>query len=303
MNKTKGLIAATYTPMLRDESLNLDLIPEYINYLQNNKVNGAFINGTTGDFASMSVKERKDVLDSWAEHKPKDFILFNHVGHTSLKVAKELAEHSKGKVDAIAALSPFYFKLPSIEHLVEYCAQIASVVPELPFYYYHIPILSGSAFSMELFLQTVGDQIPNLAGIKYSNLDLEDLSKCIQMDGGKYDILFGVDEALVDSLDVKTTAWVGSTYNHIPRLYEEIMDAYQRGQKDKADELQKLSIDFVQVLDEYGGYSGSAKSIMKLMGLDCGPSRFPHTTLNEKSILEIKTIFEQKGIIDYLAKR
>ena len=48
----KNLIAATYTPLKEDGSLNLELINKYSTFLKDNNVAGTFVNGSTGDFAS-----------------------------------------------------------------------------------------------------------------------------------------------------------------------------------------------------------------------------------------------------------
>ena len=83
----KNLIAATYTPMHKDGSLNLELIQAYGQFLKANKIAGAFSNGSTGDFVSLSTYERKQVVEAWSKNKPTDFYLTNHVGHTNLKEA------------------------------------------------------------------------------------------------------------------------------------------------------------------------------------------------------------------------
>ena len=63
----------------------------YADFLQANNVAGAFVNGSTGDFVSLSTQERKDIIEAWAENKRDDFFLTNHVGRTNLKEAQELA--------------------------------------------------------------------------------------------------------------------------------------------------------------------------------------------------------------------
>src|SRR5690606_786921 len=121
----KNLIAATYAPMFKDGSLNLEIIKPYGEFLKSNKVAGAFVNGSTGDFVSLSTDERKKITEAWSKNRPSDFHLVCHVGHNNLREAKELAFHAKGKVDGIAALAPHYFRLNSLERLLEYCSEIA----------------------------------------------------------------------------------------------------------------------------------------------------------------------------------
>lgn len=297
-----GLIAATYAPMNKDTSLNLDVIPQYGQFLKNNKVNGAFVNGSTGDFASLTLQERKEIITAWAQNKPKDFFVVDHVGHSSLKIAKELAKNSSDKADAIAALAPYYFRLGDINKLVEYCKEIASCAPNTPFYYYHIPVLTGANFSMKRFLELATPQIPNLVGIKFTNNDLIDYKYSKDFDNGSQNILFGFDEIFLSSLPFGADGWVGSTYNHLAPLYHSILEAFNNNDHELAARLQKKSMKFVDVLNAKGGFNGAAKSFMQVLGIDCGPSRFPHATLTAQKLKQAEKELTDLGIINYTSK-
>ncbi len=296
-----NLIAATYAPMNQDGSLNTGIIKKYSQFLINNKVDGVFMNGSTGDFASLSSEERKEITLAWSQNKSSNLYLIDHVGSTSLKVAKELASYASDKVDAIAVLAPFYFKLNTVEKLVTYCKEIAACAPNLPFYYYHIPILSGANLNMVDFLKMASKEIPNLAGIKFTNNNLIDYLHCKNFENGKYNILFGFDEIFLASLPLGATGWVGSTYNHIAPLYYKIKELFEAGNMKEAAELQTKAIRFVEILDSKGGFNGVAKGFMKTLGIDCGPSRFPHTTLTDKDYVEIKHELDKIGVSRFLS--
>ncbi len=299
----KDLIAATYAPMLPDGGLNLDIVRQYGQFLKSNKVTGAFVNGSTGDFVSLNTIERKQLIEAWSKNKPKDFFLTNHVGHSNLREAKELAAHSEGLVDAICALPPSYFKPKTLESLLFYCSEIASSAPSIPFYYYHIPLLTGVDFPMIDFLKLAVKTIPNFGGIKYSKYNPSDFAKCLHFNQGSQNILFGVDENLVSSLPLGATGWVGSTYNHLAPLYYEIISSYKNGNEQKANELQEKAVFFVETLDKISGFNGAGKSFMRLFGLDMGPSRFPHNTMtNEQLNIAIQTL-DKKGILPYFGQR
>ena len=112
--KIDNLIAATYAPMNQNGSLNTSVIKKYSQFLINNKVEGIFMNGSTGDFVSLSTEERKEITLAWSQAKSSNLYLIDHVGDPSLKVSKELATNASDKVDAIAVLAPYYFKLNRI---------------------------------------------------------------------------------------------------------------------------------------------------------------------------------------------
>lgn len=300
MEKIKGLIAATYAPLDDNGNINTIIIKDYTYFLISNAVSGAFINGSTGDFTSLSTKERKQITLAWSQAKSKDLYLIDHVGHTNLREAKELAMYAADKVDAIAAIAPFYFKLTNIDKLVAYCKEIAASAPNLPFFYYHIPVLSGANFTMDAFLKKAKNQIPNLAGVKFTNNNLIDYQHSKKVANGKYNLLFGFDELFLNSLSVGATGWVGSTYNQIAPLYLKIKESFEQGDMKKAAELQYKAIRFVEILDSKGGYNGVAKSFMKKLGLNCGASRFPHNTLNDYELNEVYSLLQKESIADYV---
>ena len=83
--KLQGLIAAPFTPMHKDGSLNLSIIPSYYNLLKENSVNGAFICGSTGEGVSMSVTEKKAVavaiVKIWHYMQGKLALMLFHLRH------------------------------------------------------------------------------------------------------------------------------------------------------------------------------------------------------------------------------
>lgn len=300
--KIKNLIAATYAPMYGDGSLNTERIKDYSQFLINNKVSGVFMNGSTGDFASLSTAERKQITLTWSQNKSEDLYLIDHVGHTNLHEAKELAEYAADKVDAIAVIAPYYFRLNTIEKLVQYCKEIAASAPNIPFYYYHIPVLSGAHLNMGEFLKKAEHEIPNLVGIKFTNNNLIDYQHCKKISNGKYNILFGYDELFINSLPIGGTGWVGSTYNHLAPLYYKIKSLFEKGKMDEASELQIKAIKFVEILDSKGGFNGVGKGFMRVLGIDCGPSRFPHTTLTDDDYKIIKEELDAIGLAEMFSK-
>ncbi|HLO36907.1 MAG TPA: dihydrodipicolinate synthase family protein, partial [Lacibacter sp.] len=111
MNRTylEGLIAAPFTPMHKDGSLNLAVIPSYYEMLKANGVKGAFICGSTGEGVSLSLNEKKAVAEAWAAvaKDDHDFIVMPLLGGTCMADCKELALHAKEiGLNAISFTSP-----------------------------------------------------------------------------------------------------------------------------------------------------------------------------------------------------
>ena len=279
----QGLIAAPFTPMDKNGELNLNLISEYYQFLKKNKVTGVFISGSTGEGVSMSLVEKKSVAKAWADatnHDP-DFKVMTLLGGTSITDCIELAKYAQQVgLYAVSFTAPFYFKPADVSVLAACCKEIADSVPNMPFYYYHIPVLNGVGFPMIELLKNVDGKISNFAGIKYTHEDFMDFLSCLHFQNGKYDMLWGRDENMLAALAVGAKGAVGSTFNYAAPLYYDLIDAFNKNDLKKAQALQQLSIDMITLLGKYGGIA-TGKAYMKLAGLDCGGFRLPVKNMDE----------------------
>ena len=293
----QGLIAAPFTPMHSDGSLNPGLIPLYYSMLKSNGIKGAFICGSTGEGVSLTINEKKAIAEAWAActREDSDFLVMPLLGGTCLADCKELALHAREiGLDAVSFTAPFYFKPANVEMLAQCCAEVASMVPGMPFYYYHIPVLTGVGFTMFDLLKAIDGRIPNFAGIKYTHEDFMDFLSCIHFQNGKYDMLWGRDENMLPALALGAKAAVGSTYNYAAPLYYDLIDAYNTGDLAKAQFLQQQSIDMIRLLGKYGGIA-TGKAFMKLINLDCGDFLLPVKNMNSAEFESFKKETAQLG--------
>jgi hypothetical protein len=101
----------------------------------------------------------------------------------------------------------------------QWFAEVATAVPDLPLYYYHIAIMTGVNFRMDKFLEAIHGRIPTFRGLKYSGVarsrfscarprlspaimrvlyrldaDLHIYANCVAFQDGLYDVLYGKDE-------------------------------------------------------------------------------------------------------------
>jgi N-acetylneuraminate lyase len=293
--KFTGLIAAPFTAMNEDKTLNLNLIKQQADALVEAGVGGAFICGTTGEGFSLSIREREQLAETWMASASPKLKIVVHVGHPVIDEARHLARHAESiKARAFAALVPVSSGVESIEQLVDYCAQIAEAAPGLPFYYYHMPAQTGVDLPMIDFLRAASGRIPNLAGIKFTHENLMDYSRCLNFENGHYNILFGRDEILLAAAAVGATGAVGSTYNYMASIYLEILKAVAANDLECARRLQSVAIEIIAVMIRHGGLP-AGKAMMKMIGIDCGPVRPPLKNLSAQTLESLKRELERAG--------
>jgi N-acetylneuraminate lyase len=297
-----GLIAAPHTPFHADGSLALEVIPQQAKLLAQNGVAGAFVCGTTGEGSSLTGDERRRVVEAWAKAKPASVALIVHVGHLSLGEACAFAQHAQeAGADAIATIAPSFFKPASAAELVAWCAKVAAAAPKLPFYYYHMPAMTGVTIPAAEFLRSVNGQIPSLAGIKFTHENLMDFGRSSEFESGKYNLLFGRDEILLSGLALGAQGAVGSTYNYAAPVYHRVIEAFRKGDIDTARREQSRAMEMIAVLDRFGGLA-AGKSAMKFVGVDCGPVRLPLRALSERDEQGLQDALEKVGFFSYCSK-
>jgi len=283
MEHVQGLIAAPFTPMYPHRAVHLKLIPRYYQLLKANGINGAFVCGSTGEGVSMTAKEKMAVAEAWADATRGDatFRVMTLVGGTCLTECMELARHAEAiGLYGVSFTAPFYFKPADVDMLARACIAVAEAAPDMPFYYYHIPVLTGADFPMIELLKKIDGKLPNFSGIKYTHEDFMDFLSCMHFKGGKYDMLWGRDENMLPALSLGAKAAVGSTFNYAAPLYHDLTEAFHRGDLEKAQQLQQRSIDMIRLLGRYGGIA-TGKAYMRRIGLDCGQFRLPVANMSE----------------------
>ncbi|MGL5681590.1 MAG: dihydrodipicolinate synthase family protein [Marinifilaceae bacterium] len=289
-----GLIAAVFTPFTPEDSINFDMINTYADYIFSSGITGVFVCGTTGESHSLTIAERKAILEAWIKAAQGRFKVIAHVGHNAQKAAQELAEHAgEMGADAIAAIAPSFFKPSNVNELIRFFTPIAAAAPNLPFYYYNMPAMTGVDLSVADFLVKGKLLIPNLAGVKFTHNNLMEMRDCMTVDNGAFEILHGYDEILMAGLALGANAGVGSTYNYIPDVYNGIIEAMNEGNLDKARQLQSRSVDIVKILVKYGGGVRAGKAIMKLKGLSCGECRSPIAVFTDEEYAQLSADLQE----------
>lgn len=299
----EGLIAAAVTPLCDDGRLNLPQVAPLVDRLLEQGVKGFYVCGSTGEGMSLADDERCAVAEAYIRAVRGRVPVMIQVGHNSLQSAARLASHAQENgADAISATCPSYFPLNGLDSLVDSMAQVAAGAPSLPFYYYHIPGLTGAQFDMVDFLRQAEDRIASLAGLKYTMATLNEYQLCQEYGGGKFDMLWGVDEMLLPAMATGARGAVGSTYNIAPTAYLNVMSAVQEGRLAEARAWQSRVSTMIRILSTYPFHS-ALRETMNLLGMQCGPCRLPLRRLTAADTAALRRSLDEIGFFQWNAQR
>jgi len=303
--KLEGLVSATYTPFHPDSGeLNLDLIEPMTEFMIAKGSNGFYVCGSTGEGESLSLEERKLVAEAYVKATAGRIPVIIQVGHNSITSARELAAHAAEiGADAISTLPPNYFKPSNAKALVDFIEQVTLAAPDLPYYYYHIPHLTGVGFDVVEISQLAAEQVPSCNAVKFSDPDLSKLMACQEVENGRYDIPFGCDEMMLGALACGAKAAVGSCYGFAGNLWLKIISAHEQGRNAEAHQWMLKAARMVRLLyTSPGPFHACVKQVVwPLLGINPGPLRIPQPRLEQSQMDEARRYLDETGWAEEIA--
>jgi N-acetylneuraminate lyase len=236
---------------------------------------GFYVCGSTGEGIYMSVTDRKLVTEIASEHINGRVPFIVHTGTVAITDAIDLAIHAQDHgAQAISSILPPSYKTE--ESIILYFKALADAVPDL----YFLPYLLNPTIDTVTLLRKVMQEVPNLAGTKYTGSNMYEFGELIKLGGGEWMMFSGMDEQCVFSKMMGSSGSIGSTLNYMPTPYKRIRDYCDAGQYAEAHALQMDVNEVTKVMIEHS-FLGSLKVVMTRMGFDCGQPRLPNSSISE----------------------
>lgn len=204
-----------------DDGTYRDLMP----FFKDHGVDGVLVLGSTGEFPSFSVAERKKVAETALKHRA-GLEMIVQVGTPNLPETLELLNHAQANgADQVLCIPPFYFKNPKTEGLTKYYSQVLEAA-KIPVNLYHYPAMSAVPITPELLHSL--EHYPNLAGIKDSTGNATSYAAMVK-EFPKLNIMTGTENNLPAALAAGKGAILVSA-NLFPRQAAGCFEAQRKGQ-------------------------------------------------------------------------
>ena len=233
-----GLWPPVSTPFGADGSLDTGRLVKHSRALLADGANGLAILGTTSEANSLTLAERRRVIDAHVEAGIEPGRLLPGTGACAIDDAVELTRHA-GEIGAagVLLLPPFYYKKVPDDGLFAFIAKVIERSgPRLPrIMLYHIPQMAGIGFSVELTGRLI-EAFPGIvAGMKDSSGDQENTKKMIDAFPG-FAVFPGAEVYLVKALSWGAPGCISASANVNARGIRALLD---HGREPGADRLQE----------------------------------------------------------------
>lgn len=291
ITEIKGVIPAMLTFFDSDENVDEQRTRNMVDFMLDAKVGGFYLTGSTGACFTMSLEERKRVVEIVIDQVKGRVPVVVHVGDIGTKKSIELAKHAEAAgADAISSVPPFYWKF-SEDEIYNYYKDIAEST-SIPMIVYNIQL--AGIMDKSLILKIAG--IDNVKGLKFTARNHDEMGSLKAALGKDFMIYSGCDEMAFSGMCFGADGIIGSFYNVIPEIYTGICDCVAKSDVPGGIRLQRIADEVIFQALQYG-LPSSIYSMMSWRGLDAGGCRKPFRTNSDETLEGLK-----KGIRDIREK-
>ena len=289
-----GVLAAVVTPFTADASaVDVAGIGRQVDHIIDGGVHGLVPGGSTGEFTSLTVEERKASNRAYIEAAAGRVPVVAGTGALSTAETIELTRDAKDAgADAVMIVPPFY-DAPDFEALVAHYSAVTEAV-DIPIMYYNIPAATG----VELTSQQLGElgRRTGVTSFKDTGGDFPKFTEVHFDEAEHIQALNGWDTLTFAAFALGANAGVWGAASIIPGLCAELFQAVAvDGDLDRGRELW-AKINPICVFLESHNYAGAIKAGTALVGVDAGPTRLPIQPLAEEHIAELRGLLRNAGV-------
>ncbi|MFJ8414441.1 4-hydroxy-tetrahydrodipicolinate synthase [Bacillus paramycoides] len=291
MQKIKGAFPVLITPMDEFQEINWDGVKQNVNYFIEQKVAGIIINGSTGEFVSLSKEERFKMVETVLKEVDGRIPVIVGTAAETTKETIEYTRHAEAHGADCALIINSYYCKPKEEEIYFHFKEISNVV-NIPIMLYNNPFTSGVDMSTELMLR-IGKECENVTHIKESSGDIRKARDLVRQGEGAFQVFCGSEDLVMESYLVGATGWVSVAGNIVPGLVTKMYEHFQNGELEKAWEINDAILPLCEFLEGSGKYVQIVKRSMELHGQAGGPSRYPRLGLTVEEDQKLQTILSR----------
>lgn len=257
MKKTLcGIVPPLVTPLLDNNTLDVEGLERLIEHVVAGGVHGIFILGTTGEAQSLGFELRVEMIKQTSRILKKRIPLLVGISDTSLADSVRLSEiAAEYGADAVVSAAPYYYATGQAE-LAEFYEEL---IPQLnlPIYLYNMPSHTKVSFAPSTIKRIAENE--KVIGFKDSSANGTYLQSVMHemRDRKDFSIFVGPEEMTAEAVMMGANGGVNGGANIFPRLYVDLYNAATKGDIAKVKELQQKVMQVSATIYSVGCYGSS----------------------------------------------
>ncbi len=292
MNIT-GALTALITPF-QNGKIDEQAYREFIEWQVVSGIDGLVLCGTTGESATLSHEEHKQVIKICVEQVNGRVPVVAGAGSNNTLEAIELARYAKEiGADAALVITPYYNK-PTQDGMVAHFKAIAAEI-SMPFLLYNVPGRTGVNL-LPATLASLVQEVPEIIGIKEATGNLKQASDIVEQCGTHFTLLSGDDFTVLPLLSVGGKGVISVVSNIVPKKMSQLCSCYAKGDTATAQQLHYQLAPLCRAMFMQTNPI-AVKTATWLMGKTGLEMRLPLLAMHEADLEKLRAILRQAGLI------
>lgn len=284
-----GVMVALATPFDADGAVDEARLREHVDFVLAGGVHGIVPLGSTGEFATMTLTERRRVAEIVIEHTAGRAVVAPHTGALSTRDAVELTAHAEAAgANSALVVAPFY-ETPTRAEVIEHYGAIADAV-SMPLIAYNMPVATGMNLDLSFYRELAG-RTDRYRAVKDASGDMEQAMRLIHHLSDSLDVLVGLDTIVLPAFAMGAAGTIWGAANWAPRECVALWEDVQSGHLERAREgFRRMwsALDFINT----EGYAVGTKTACTVTGADLGITRPPYRPLPEEKTAHLQELLE-----------
>lgn len=287
----EGVYTALITPLHQGQP-DLDALGRIIEYQLERGVTGFVPCGTTGESATLTHEEHKQVIQACIRQVAGRVPVLAGAGSNATHETIELTRFAKAAGAQGALLITPYYNKPTQEGLFQHYSAVAAAV-DLPLVLYNVPGRTALDMNDQTVIRL--SRVPNIVGVKEATANLERASRIRVGCGADFSLLSGDDATFLPFLAIGGDGVISVCSNVAPRRMARLWHAWKNGQWAAA------RVEHEALLELNGLLFCETnpipvKAALAMMG-QCGPElRLPLTPLTSGNADRLRAAMERAGL-------
>ena len=286
----QGSIVALVTPF-KNGKIDYPTLKKLIDFHVAKGTDGIVPCGTTGEAATMSHEEHREVLSFVVEYVNRRVPVICGAGSNNTEEAVGLVRHAK-KIggDGVLVVTPYYNK-PTQEGLYRHYEYLAKKV-DIPLVMYNVPGRTGISITPETVARL--SKLPNIVGIKEASGNLDAVSQILSL--CDITVLSGEDSLTHPMMALGAKGAISVTANVVPDLSSQMIHAHLEGRVAQAKELHFKMFALAKVLFIETNPI-PVKAALALMGKIREEYRLPLCPMAKENKEKLKETLRKLGVL------
>ena len=288
-----GSCVAIATPFDANGTINYDAFGRLIEAQIAGGVDAICVCGTTGESATMTIREHIAAVDYCVEKVNHRVKVIAGAGSNDTSAAVYLSLHAQDSgADALLHVTPYYNKCTQAG-LVKHYEYIADRV-ELPIILYNVPSRTGVSFTAESY--KILSENPKINGVKEASGNFSLLAHTRHLCGDDFYIWSGNDDQVVPMMALGAKGVISVASNIIPEVMVKMSHSCLDNDFESAA---KLQIQYMELIDALFLEVNPIpiKAAMNLLGMDAGMLRLPLCDISDKNLETLRQAMQRAGLL------